>query len=230
MDTTLAFFVDGQEIPFQPGQTVLQASLAAGLNIPHLCFNPELEPIGSCRLCLIEVAGRRLSACTLLAEPGMVVQADNPALRKLRAALVAMMLGQGKHTCIRCERTGDCRLQDAAIALNVHMEDSLPSLVLPPNDDSHPDVSLNRDRCILCGICVEASQKLDGKNIFGFVEKSGNMMLTIESASGLLKDSSISAEDHAVRLCPVGALIRKHNPMPSEFASFDFVGEFNLPY
>ncbi|MFZ4702143.1 MAG: 2Fe-2S iron-sulfur cluster-binding protein, partial [Candidatus Methylumidiphilus sp.] len=78
------FSIDGQEIPFQPGQTVLQAAMAAGLAIPHLCYRPELEPIGSCRLCLVELSGRKLSACTLPASDGLMVQSDNPSLRKLR--------------------------------------------------------------------------------------------------------------------------------------------------
>lgn len=221
MDTHPSFLIDGQEVPFQAGQTVLQAALAAGLNIPHLCFNPELEPIGSCRLCLVEVAGCKLSACTLLAEEGLSIQHDTPRLRQLRMALLTFLLEQGKHTCIRCERTGDCRLQDAAIAFDAQPEAHFASQVFPPNDDSHPDVSLNRDRCILCGICIQASRKLDGKNLFTFAGKGGDMMLTVESPSGLLKDSAISADDHAVRLCPVGALTRKHHPVQASFSSFD---------
>ena len=65
--------IDGQEIPFQEGQTVLQAALAAGLDIPHLCYHPALQPIGSCRLCLVEVAGRVVSACTWSAANGQQV-------------------------------------------------------------------------------------------------------------------------------------------------------------
>jgi [NiFe] hydrogenase diaphorase moiety small subunit len=89
--------IDGHAISFRQGQTVLQAALAAGLTVPHLCYHPELEPIGSCRLCLVEVAGRRVSACTLLAEEGLAIHNDTPTLRKLRTALVAMLLGGDLH-------------------------------------------------------------------------------------------------------------------------------------
>ena len=68
--------IDGHAVSFLQGQTVLQAALAAGLTIPHLCYQPELEPIGSCRLCLVEVAGRRFPACTLSATEGQVIQSD----------------------------------------------------------------------------------------------------------------------------------------------------------
>ena len=215
-------FIDGREIHFQEGQSVLQAALAAGLAIPHLCYRPELEPIGSCRLCLVEVAGRRFSACTLPAEEAQSVQSDNAGLRKLRTSLVTMMLGQGNHACIRCERTGDCRLQEAAAALDAPSAVPLPGLPVPPRDDSHPDVALDRARCILCGVCVQASRELDGKSIFSFNDRGGGMSLGIESASGLLRDSAIAAGDQAVRLCPVGALMVKQDPVQTGFPSFGF--------
>lgn len=215
--------IDGHAIPFQEGQTVLQVALTAGLKIPHLCYHPELEPIGSCRLCLVETGGRTQSACTLPAAVGQIVQSGGDRLRKLRTGLVGMLLEQGRHTCTRCERTGDCRLQEAAAALDVPAVESLAKRDIPARDDSHPDVALDRGRCILCGICVQASRDLDRKNVFAFEGSGGGMSLIVDSATGLLKDSAIAAEDHAVRLCPVGALILKNDPAePVGFSSFDF--------
>jgi [NiFe] hydrogenase diaphorase moiety small subunit len=218
--TTSLIHIDGHGIPCQEGQTVLQAALLAGLQIPHLCYHPELEPIGSCRLCLVEVEGRTVSACTLPVAEGQVIQSDGPALRKLRQAVLSMLLSRGSHNCTACERTGDCRLQDAAVALAVPALESLPRQSMPPRDDSHPDVALDRGRCILCGICIQASRELDGKNLFAFAGNGSDVSLTVESPSGLLLDSDIAAEDHAVRLCPVGALTLKQDP-PRAFAAFD---------
>jgi len=144
------------------------------------------------------------------------------SLHKLRTALVAMLLRQGNHTCICCERTGDCRLQEAAVSLNVLAVEPLPGLEITLRDDSHPDVTLDRGRCILCGICIQASRKLDWKNLFAFGGSGGGAYLAVESASGLLKDSAIAAGDHAVRLCPVGALTRKHDAAQRGFSPFDF--------
>jgi [NiFe] hydrogenase diaphorase moiety small subunit len=210
--------IDDQEIPFVPGQTVLQAALAAGFDIPHLCYHPSLAPIGSCRLCLVEVGGRKLSSCTLAAENGQTIA--SAALQSLRASLVKMLLGQGRHSCLRCEKTGDCRLQETATALQAPA--AAPSeQAFPARDDSHPEVMLEYSRCILCGICVQASHELDGKSLFGFGGGSGGeARLVINSPSGLLQDSGISAEDHAVRFCPVGALMTKQKP--AEFAGLEF--------
>lgn len=214
--------IDGREIPFQKGQTVLQAALAAGLDIPHLCYHPELEAIGSCRLCLVEWEGRKLSACTLPAADGQAIA--SAALRPLRANLVAMLLAQGRHICLSCEKTGDCRLQETAAALDAPALAPSPAQDFPARDDSHPEVALDRGRCILCGICVQASRTLDGKNLFAFGGNGSQTSLVVNSPSGLLQDSAIAAADHAVRLCPVGALIVK--PAPAEtnqgFSSFDF--------
>ena len=215
--------IDGHPIPYQAGQTVLQAALAAGLKIPHLCYQPELEPIGSCRLCLVELGGRTLSACTLAAAQGQAVTSDSPRLRKLRTGLVVMLLEQGRHTCTRCERTGDCRLQEAAAELDAPAVQSRTDQDIPERDDSHADVALDRGRCILCGVCIQASRVLDGKDLFSFSGKAGKACLVVESDTGLLKDSAIAAADHAVRLCPVGALILKSGQAePVGFSSFDF--------
>lgn len=208
IDSKHIIHIDDREIPFLKGQTVLQAALAAGLEIPHLCYHPELSPIGSCRLCLVELDGRKFSACTLPAADGQKIASS--ALRRLRASVVAMLLEQGSHTCRNCERSGDCRLQEAAAKLDAPaITPSSACQDVPARDDSHPDVTLDRSRCILCGICVQASRTLDGKGLFAFSGRGGQAGLAVNSASGFLNDSAIAAEDHAVRLCPVGALIVK---------------------
>lgn len=220
-----AFHIDGQEVSFIPGQTVLQAALAAGLHIPHLCYRPELSPIGSCRLCLVEVNGRKFSSCTLLAEDGQEVA--SASLHPLRLRLVEMLLEQGRHACLRCEKTGDCRLQETAAKLGA----SAVSLGkdFPARDGSHPEVALDYSRCIVCGICVQASRELDGKNLFAFGGSGKDARLVVNSPSGLLHDSGISAKDQAVRLCPVGALIVNQKPIREgvEFSPFEFdMGEW----
>jgi len=213
--------IDGQTVPYRSGQTVLQAALAAGLPIPHLCYHPELEPIGSCRLCLVEVDGRPASACTLPAALGQIIQSTSPNLQKRRRALLEMLVEQGRHACNWCERSGDCRLQEAAAGHAILAFNTRPGLAMPVRDDSHPQVALDRARCILCGICVQASRDLDGKGVFSFESSGADMRLAVDSDSGLLADSDIAAEDHAVRLCPVGALVKKSAPAQG-FSSFDF--------
>lgn len=218
--------IDGRPVPFRAHQTVLQAALAAGLNIPYLCYHPALEAIGSCRVCLVEADGRTLSACTLRATAGQQVLSDTPRLRQRRMAVTTLLLEQGSHTCTRCERTSDCRLQTVAAGLGVPAVTPRTTQPMPLRDDSHPQVILDRGRCILCGICVQASRTLDGKAVFGFGGSGAETGLLVNSASGLLQDSQVAPEDQAVRLCPVGALFVVSPAANSEFGMFE---DFSLP-
>jgi [NiFe] hydrogenase diaphorase moiety small subunit len=220
-----SFNLDGHTLSFRAGETVMQAALAAGVNIPHLCYRPELEPIGSCRVCLVEVGGRKLSACTLQAEAGQDIASNTEALRALRRNIVKMLFQQGRHFCISCERTGDCRLQEAAVELQTPSVEPAPAENFPERDDSHPDVALDRSRCIVCGVCIQASRELDGTSLFAFGGSGAETHLIVASASGQLHDSGIAATDFAVRLCPVGALIPKRPVAEANTfgaSSFDF--------
>lgn len=215
--------IDGQPVPFSEGQTILQAALAAGLDIPRLCHRPELPPIGSCRLCVVEVGGRVMSACTTPAADGQ--QIASAKLDPLRARLVELLLAQGRHFCLSCERSGDCRLQATTAQLGAN---ATPQPTAPPRDDSHPALVFDPAHCILCGVCVEASRLLDGKAVFAFAHSGIQTRLVVNSASGLLADSAAAAEDQAVRLCPTGALFVKFQPQAAPLDSFDGFGGFDM--
>ena len=203
------FLLDGQEIPFRDGQTVLQAALAAGRYIPHLCWRPELEPHSSCRLCTVMISGRPFCACTQPAMKGQKVECDTPELRELRREVIQLLFVEGNHYCPSCEESGSCRLQ--ASAYHLGMEDSHFPHQFPKRerDSSHPAVNLDRDRCIRCEICVRASRELDHKNVFGIHGRGIHSRLAVNSPTGRLADSAIAAEDKAVQLCPTGALTVK---------------------
>jgi [NiFe] hydrogenase diaphorase moiety small subunit len=94
---TFAFTVDGVEIETAPGQTIIQACDAAGVYIPRLCYHPDLEPAGHCRVCTCKIDGRRSSACTMPAAPGMVVESNTPELNGDRRTLIEMLFVEGNH-------------------------------------------------------------------------------------------------------------------------------------
>jgi [NiFe] hydrogenase diaphorase moiety small subunit len=204
------FFLDGKEIPYKEGQTVLQAALAAGHYIPHLCFRPQLEPHSSCRLCTVVVTGRPFSSCTQPAMKGQQVECETPELNAMRRAILQMIFVEGNHYCPSCEESGSCRLQATAYYLGVqdsHFPHQFPKR---ERDSSHPQVNMDRDRCIRCETCVRASRALDGKNVFGITGRGIKSKLAVNSPSGLLRDSNVSPEDQAVALCPTGCLTVKH--------------------
>lgn len=207
------FVLDGRGIPFTPGQTVMQAAAAAGVYVPHLCHHAEFEPVGNCKVCSMQLdtsAGPRMvTACTLPAREGLVLHSDTPAVQHDRQRLVQMLFVEGNHHCPFCERSGACHLQ--AVAYHVGMVDTHFVHAYPPQsvDASHPDVWLDRNRCILCELCVRASREVDGKNVFAVGGRGAHTTLLVNSTSGLLKDSAVAATDRALSICPVGALMPK---------------------
>ena len=204
-----AFLLDGVDVPFEPGQTVLQAALAAGRYIPHLCYHPEFTPHGSCKLCTARVDGRTVAACTTPAEPGLEVESATEELDALRRTLVQMLFAEGNHFCPACEKSGDCVLQALGYDLGVMTAGFRHLYPDRPVDASHPDILLDFNRCVLCELCVRASRDVDGKNVFALSGRGLDKHLIVNSASGLLADTDVAATDQAVAVCPVGAILPK---------------------
>ncbi|MCX8049126.1 MAG: ferredoxin [Methylohalobius sp.] len=203
-----SFALDGQEIVFKPGQTILEASIAAGHYIPHLCWHPKLSPHGSCKLCTVQVNGRLCSACTFPAADGQEVISASEELRQLRLRLTQMLFVEGNHFCPSCEASGQCELQAMGYYLGMtdgHFPHFFPRREI---DASHPEVLLDRDRCIFCELCVRAS-RAEGKNVFELAGRGIHTRLVVNSPSGRLGDSALQAQDLAARVCPVGAIVLK---------------------
>jgi [NiFe] hydrogenase diaphorase moiety small subunit len=201
--------IDGELVYFEEGQTILQAALAAGVFIPHLCFHPDFGPHASCKLCSVVVDGRNCSACATLAMPGHEVLSDTPELNARRRVLLQMLFVDGNHFCPGCAKSGNCKLQALGYELemfNAHFAHFYPSRDL---DASHPDVVLDRNRCIMCELCVRASRDVDGKNIFALAGRGRDSHLVVNSQSGKLGDTNLAAADKAAQVCPVGALMLK---------------------
>jgi [NiFe] hydrogenase diaphorase moiety small subunit len=203
------FRLDGQEIPFSQGQTIMDAALAAGFYIPHLCHHPDYAPHGSCRVCVVSVGGRQVTACTTPAAAGIEVDSRSDEIRSLRLAILQMLFVEGNHICPGCVASGNCQLQ--AVAHYGGMLGSGFTHFFPsrPVDASHPDFVLDLDRCILCELCVRASRDRDGKAVFAIAGRGLASRLIVDSPSGLLGDSRFSAADAAAHVCPTGAILPK---------------------
>ena len=207
--TETAILIDEVPVPFRPGQTVLEAALAGGVYIPHLCYHPEFGAHGSCKMCTVTVNGRNAAACTTKAAAGQEVEVDTPDLHAYRRTLVQMLFVEGNHFCPSCEKSGNCQLQ----ALGYDSEMMTPHFVeffpVRPLDASHPDVLIDFNRCILCELCVRASRDIDGKSVFAIAGRGMASHIVINSPSGKLGDSAFSVADKAAHVCPVGAILVK---------------------
>jgi [NiFe] hydrogenase diaphorase moiety small subunit len=203
------FVLDGEEVPFAPGQTVMQAALAAGHYIPHLCYHPEFKPHGSCKVCTVEVNGRTAASCTMPAQAGMEVASQTNELNEQRRTLVQMLFVEGNHFCPSCEKSGNCLLQAVAYDLEIMSAELDHLFPNRPVDASHPDILLDFNRCILCELCVRASAEVDGKNVFALSGRGITKHLIVNAESGRLADTDIAVGDKAMEVCPVGVILPK---------------------
>jgi [NiFe] hydrogenase diaphorase moiety small subunit len=202
------FTVDGCKVPARPGQTILQACDEAGVYIPRLCYHPDLPPGGHCRLCTCKINGRHGSTCNTLAAPGMVVENNTVELNDDRRTLVELLFIEGNHFCPACEKSGACELQAMAYRLGLDAP-RLPYMWTPREMDAgHPEIYLDRNRCILCCRCVRASRVEDGKAVFGLEGRGIHMRIAVDAATGL-GDTDLRSTDKAADVCPVGCIVPK---------------------
>ena len=162
--------IDGFEVTVGKGTSLMRAAAEAGVNIPKLCATDSLEPFGSCRLCLIEIEGRKgyPASCTTPAENGMVVRTQSPKLQELRKGVMELYISDHPLDCLTCAANGDCELQDMAgvtglrnvrygvgEAAGAHHLDDV-------KDESNPYFTYDPSKCIVCNRCVRACEETQG--------------------------------------------------------------------
>lgn len=205
---TATFLLDGEEVTAKNGQTILEAAAAQGIYIPRLCYREGMPPGGHCRVCTVMVDGRPASACTYPAGEGLVVESNTDDLNSMRQQVVEMLFVEGNHICPACEASGNCELQAVAYRLGMTTPRYPHLNPVRELDASHPDVLIDRDRCILCGRCARASRALDGKSVFAFEGRGIDMRIAVDAPDGLA-GTDAEATDEAVAACPVGCLLVK---------------------
>lgn len=201
--------IDGQEIPFTKGQTIMDAALAARVYIPHLCHYPGLTPRGNCRLCTVDIGSKSVAACITPAAAGQEISNNTSALNDARKSITQMLFIEGDHICPSCEKTGNCKLQAMGYYLGM-LDGHFPQFYQHREvDASHARILLDRARCILCDLCVRASREVDKKNVFAIAGRGTEARLIVNSLTGKLADSNIEPGDLAANICPVGAILIK---------------------
>jgi len=208
MSDTVTLTIDGKAITARAGETILQAAARNGVYIPRLCAFKDLSPFGSCRVCTVFVNGRPAAACTQPAAEGMVVENNTDAVNAIRRDLIDMLFVEGNHYCMFCEKSGNCELQAMAYRLGITAP-RFPYLFPDRDlDMSHPDIYIDRNRCILCARCIRASREWDGKQVFEFLGRGAHKRIAV-NAVALLSETDAALSDRAVRACPTGALLPK---------------------
>lgn len=216
------FTLDGQVVEFEDGQSIMQAATSAGIYIPHLCFHEDFSAHGSCRVCIVKVNGRYLSACTIPAKQDMVVLNIDDDVQVYRRQILEMLFVEGNHLCPSCEKSGECTLQSVAIfcgMLSPQLDFQYPKRTV---DASHQDILLDYNRCINCELCVRASREVDHKAVFSMQGRGIDCHLMINSPSSLLADSDLNVGDRAASVCPVGAILVKKRGFEKPIGAREF--------
>jgi formate dehydrogenase major subunit len=159
--------IDGNEVTVPAGTSLMRAAVDAGIQVPKLCATDSLEPFGSCRLCLVEIEGRRgfPASCTTPAEAGMKVRTQTPKLQELRKGVMELYISDHPLDCLTCSANGNCELQDMAGVTglrNVRYGFDGANHLDSKKDDSNPYFSYDPSKCIVCNRCVRACEETQG--------------------------------------------------------------------
>jgi len=210
--------IDGLDVSVDRSMTILEAALDNGIYIPHLCHHPDLEPAGVCRLCMVEIEGKGMViSCRTPVEDNLVVSTESPDIEKVRRVAVELLLAYHTPVCHDCSSDGHCELQRVAAYVGVerdHLEHLRRPSEIFPVDTSNPFFDLDRNKCILCGICVRTCDEIEGVNAIDFLYRGFDTKIGTFGDKPI-KESVCESCGECVARCPVGALTPKHFRQPS---------------
>ena len=220
MTEKIEITVNGKRFPVEQDVTILQAALKKGIYIPHLCHHNELEPVGACRLCLVEVDGNWTTiACKTKVYEGMVVRTETEEINKIRRVAVELLIADHDTDCLDCGKNTSCALQRVADHIGVdtnRLKRLKPREHQLPIDDSNPFFDFNPNRCVLCGICVRTCAELQNINAIDFAYRGLGTKVAGFGDKPRLESNCESCGECLVR-CPVGALTEKNYEKPVSY-------------
>ena len=178
--------IDGKPVSVKTGTSVMRAARESGIDVPKLCATDSLKSFGSCRLCVVEIEGRRgfPASCTTLVEDGMIIKTQSDSVAKLRRNVMELYISDHPLDCLTCSANGDCELQDMAGA--VGLRDVRYGLegknhLSAEIDDSNPYFSFDASKCIVCSRCVRACDEVQGTMALFKVEVSNQKFLPVST-------------------------------------------------
>ena len=210
--TLVSLEIDGKPVIVPAGTSIMRAAVSAGVQVPKLCATDSVKAFGSCRLCLVEVEGRRgtPASCTTLAEPGMKVRTQSPKLAKLRRGVMELYISDHPLDCLTCAANGNCELQDMAGVVGLrevrygyaganHLDSA--------KDESNPYFTFDPGKCIVCSRCVRACEEVQGT--FALTIDGRGFASVVSAGNKDFIDSDCVSCGACVQACPTATLIEK---------------------
>jgi len=234
MNSENTLVIDGKELRFEQGETILEVARRNGIDVPTLCYLKGAAPTGACRICLVEVEGARalVTSCSTPAARNMVIKTASKRVLEARRLNLELLLSSGSHNCLAqglemdswtdfqlkamepekhkslCPAYGECRLQELAIQYGVRTNRFPVSESPHPIEDVNPFIVRDLSRCILCGRCVQACNEIQVNNAISFGYR-GSESKIVTKGDRALKDSDCVFCGECLQACPVGALMAK---------------------
>ena len=207
----ISLTINGKTISCPQGTSILNAALENGIKIPTLCNHPHLEPVGACRLCIVEdeKSGRIMASCVTPVSPNMAIQTDSPIIKRYRRNIIRLMMANHPESCIVCSQGNRCELRQIAAELGVGQVELYAMPHYTGLEEANPFIIRDLSKCILCGKCIRADHELVvvgaiDYNLRGFKSRPA----TVHEMP--LEKSTCTFCGTCVSLCPTGALSIKN--------------------
>ena len=202
--------IDGIEIKAKKGATILEAATEAGIDIPTLCFLKDINEVGDCRMCIVEVEGRRgfATSCIQKVEEGMVVHTNTQNVLEARHVILDLIISNHSKDCLTCTRSGNCELQKLAEKFNVLKVEFPGEMAKHEIDDLSPSIVRDFNKCILCRRCVAACKNVQKIGAIDCINRGFESCISTVGDHSL-NDVNCTNCGQCIQACPTGALHEK---------------------
>ena len=203
--------IDGRSVSVPAGTSIMRAAAINDINIPKLCATDSLEPFGSCRICLVQIQGRRgfPASCTTPVEDGMIVKTQASAVAKLRRNIMELYISDHPLDCLTCAANGDCQLQDTAgeVGLReVRYGYEGANHLTVEKDQSNSYFTFDASKCIVCSRCVRACEEIQGTFALTIDGRGFDSKVAVSQGEDFMGSECVSC-GACVQACPTATLM-----------------------